>query len=340
MDSLTQIVLGAAVGEVVLGKKIGNKAQLFGAIAGTIPDLDILISIFRPDDLSEIQLHRGYSHALFTHVILAFPLAFMMKRWFKKTTTFMDWYWLWFLGLATHAILDAFTTYGTRLFLPFSSNPIGFNNISVIDPAYTFPFMGLLMVCLFLKRTDPRRLKWAWRSIYVSSAYMLLTFAVKGYMHAHFSSELKRQNFTYETLKTSPTFFNNALWAGMAISDSSIVMGEYSLFQGDPNIQFYSYKRHLDMEKGYEGEALNTLKWFSQGAYLIEPSDSQSINVFIVKWGRSNYLETEPKKTVVFYYRLQKDGTEVKLKTIRPKFGKAELKMAFAQLYKRIWHKP
>jgi len=38
MDSLTQIVLGAACGEIALGKKIGNKALLFGAIGGTIPD--------------------------------------------------------------------------------------------------------------------------------------------------------------------------------------------------------------------------------------------------------------------------------------------------------------
>ena len=39
MDSITQIVLGAACGEIALGKKIGNKAILFGAIGGTIPDL-------------------------------------------------------------------------------------------------------------------------------------------------------------------------------------------------------------------------------------------------------------------------------------------------------------
>ena len=30
MDSLTQIVLGGAVGEVVLGKKIGRKAIRYG----------------------------------------------------------------------------------------------------------------------------------------------------------------------------------------------------------------------------------------------------------------------------------------------------------------------
>ncbi|HLT51960.1 MAG TPA: metal-dependent hydrolase, partial [Arenibacter sp.] len=62
MDSLTQIVLGAAVGEAVLGKKVGNKAMLYGAIAGTIPDLDILSSYFT-DTLTAIEWHRGFSHS-------------------------------------------------------------------------------------------------------------------------------------------------------------------------------------------------------------------------------------------------------------------------------------
>ena len=44
MDSLTQVVLGAAVGEAALGKKIGNRAIVWGGIAGTIPDLDVLIT--------------------------------------------------------------------------------------------------------------------------------------------------------------------------------------------------------------------------------------------------------------------------------------------------------
>ncbi|MBL6875624.1 MAG: metal-dependent hydrolase, partial [Chitinophagales bacterium] len=46
MDSITQIILGAAAGEAVLGKKIGNRAMLWGALAGTIPDLDVLGGFF------------------------------------------------------------------------------------------------------------------------------------------------------------------------------------------------------------------------------------------------------------------------------------------------------
>jgi inner membrane protein len=33
MDSLTHIVAGACIGEIALGKKIGRKAMLWGALA-------------------------------------------------------------------------------------------------------------------------------------------------------------------------------------------------------------------------------------------------------------------------------------------------------------------
>ena len=62
MDSLTQIVLGAAVGEATLGRKVGNKALLWGAIAGTIPDLDVVyIKLIGGDAIDEIVRLSGKS---------------------------------------------------------------------------------------------------------------------------------------------------------------------------------------------------------------------------------------------------------------------------------------
>ena len=43
MDSLTQLTFGAACGEAILGKKIGRKAPLWGAVLGTLPDLDVFM---------------------------------------------------------------------------------------------------------------------------------------------------------------------------------------------------------------------------------------------------------------------------------------------------------
>ncbi|MBM3430819.1 MAG: metal-dependent hydrolase, partial [Bacteroidetes bacterium] len=76
MDSLTQIVLGGAVAELVAGKKMGNKAIFWGAIAGTIPDLDVFLRAFyHPIDAA--FLHRGFSHSILFSIIFGPLLAWV-----------------------------------------------------------------------------------------------------------------------------------------------------------------------------------------------------------------------------------------------------------------------
>jgi inner membrane protein len=86
MDSLTQIVLGAAMGEAVLGKKIGNRAMVWGALGGTIPDLDVIGNLWM-DEVDALAFHRGISHSFFFAIIAAFVMAFLTDRlysWKKK----------------------------------------------------------------------------------------------------------------------------------------------------------------------------------------------------------------------------------------------------------------
>ena len=59
MDSLTHIVAGAAIGEALLGKKIGKKAMLWGAIAGSAPDIDAVTNFF----VSDIEENSGAEKA-------------------------------------------------------------------------------------------------------------------------------------------------------------------------------------------------------------------------------------------------------------------------------------
>lgn len=47
MDSITQAVLGAAIGEAVLGQNIGKKGTFIGAAVATIPDLDLALSMIQ-----------------------------------------------------------------------------------------------------------------------------------------------------------------------------------------------------------------------------------------------------------------------------------------------------
>ncbi len=83
MDSLTQITLGAACGELVLGRKIGNRAMLWGAIGGTIPDLDILANGFLTD-IEALAFHRGISHSLFFAVTTPFLFAYLVHQFYER----------------------------------------------------------------------------------------------------------------------------------------------------------------------------------------------------------------------------------------------------------------
>lgn len=82
MDSLTHIVVGAAVGDLILGKKIGNRGMVLGALAGSVPDFDVFTQLLT-DDLGGLELHRAFTHSwvfMFTAPLL---LAWLMPHWYR-----------------------------------------------------------------------------------------------------------------------------------------------------------------------------------------------------------------------------------------------------------------
>lgn len=84
MDSLTQMVLGAGVAEAALGKKIGNRAMVWGAIAGTIPDLDVIANGFMTP-IDALAFHRGITHSLLVNVILAFIMGYAVHHFYRQS---------------------------------------------------------------------------------------------------------------------------------------------------------------------------------------------------------------------------------------------------------------
>jgi len=339
MDSLTQIVLGAAVGEALLGNKIGNKALLLGAIAGTIPDLDVILKLFNDSPIFQIKIHRSYSHSGVVHIFLAIPFAWLSAKWSKAEISFQRWYWFWFLGFFTHALLDCCTTYGTRLFLPFTSYQVAFNNISVIDPLYTIPFLILLMVMMFFKRTTKGRKNWFRAAIYVSSAYMLLTFGLKWAVHEKFKNTLERDKIAFTELNSTPTILNAILWSGVAYNKDSLYCAEYSFLRPEVPIKWVGYPRNLQLMQAYKSDALETLEWFSDGNYFILPKGDSAMQFYTVKFGRTRFDVENPEQAFMFYTEFEKDknGT-INFKSRTPADARegSNMKMFFNLLMQRI----
>jgi inner membrane protein len=317
MDSLTQIVLGAACGEAVLGKKIGNKALLFGAIGGTIPDLDVYVgNLLYGNEIDAMLFHRGFMHSILFSVLAAFLLGWLVYKLYNSgkrfnTTTQNNWISLFFWSLFTHPILDCFTPYGTQLFTPFSNYRVALNNIAVVDPLYTIPFLLCMIVLMFFKRTSNKRrfcLKFA---VGISSLYMLFTFGNKLYMNALFKKSLHTNNIMYKRYFSQPTIFNNILWYGVAETDSTYFVGYYSLFDKE--------NKFSDFKELHKERALNTkdfrrikdLAWFSNDYYSIYKLRDNEYQYNDLRYPLTS---DETSNSSVFKFRLFEDRGELNMK--------------------------
>ena len=316
MDSVTHLVLGAAIGELMLGKQLGNKAMLLGALANTIPDFDVAYSFIDPDTIKNFVFHRSYTHSLLAILLLPWPLAWLSKRWSKKQVTFSQWYLFWFAGMLTHVAIDCCTTYGTKVFTPFSNYQVAFNNLSIIDPVYTLPFLVLLLISLFVSRHKPMRRKLVWAGIGVSSVYLFATFLIKWNVHNKFKDSLKQQHIVYDELNTTPTILNGILWSATAYNDGYLYVGEYSYFNSDVPIQWVHYPRNLNSIPPFDSEAIRNMQWFSDGNYFVETTGTDSLFFYNVKWGRMRYDVAAANKSFVFYTLFYNESGTIKHRQI------------------------
>ena len=269
MDSLTQVVLGAAVGEAALGKKAGNKALLYGAIAGTIPDLDVFFGAFT-DTITAIEWHRGFSHSIFFSILFAPALGWLVNKLERKLNLgWRSWAKLFFLGLITHPLLDLFTTWGTQLFWPLGPR-LAFNSIFVIDPLYTIPFLVCTIWVLFLKRTSVRRKRINKIGLYISSSYLIITLAVKWMAHSAFENALEDQQIAYSQMSTRPAPFNIVLWNANVDTEDAYLIGDYSFFDSKP-ISFKKFPKNRAQSKAIESNPnVQRLITISDGWYILE----------------------------------------------------------------------
>lgn len=267
MDSFTQIVLGAGVADAITGRKIGNRALLYGAIIGTIPDLDVDVGKFY-DILTANEMHRGVSHSIVFFVLLSPLLAFFIRKWERRSDLqYFETLAMVFAVLFTHALLDAFTNWGTQLFWP-APQKVAIQSIFVIDPLYTLPFTICLLMAMRRARTDRRRLWWTHLGLYVSSAYLLLTVVVQQIALKRFNEALREQGYSYREISIRPAPLSIILWNANVATDDGYLLGEYSFFDTMP-ISFDRYRQVQVPELLQDASVTRRMKDLSEGWYLI-----------------------------------------------------------------------
>lgn len=336
MDSITQIALGAAVGETVLGKEVGNKAVFWGAVAGTIPDLDAIPGRFM-ETVARLENHRGFSHSIIFCLIFAPIIGVLIHKIHGKDAADQwDWTKLVFWGLLTHPLLDCFTTWGTQLFWPFDYR-VAFKTIFVVDPLYTLPLLVCILWLLFQDRRSRLRRKLNLIGLALSTGYLLITVLNMLFMKQNFEKILSSQNIEYSRFTIQPTPLNNILWTVTAETKNGFYVGYHSFLDSHQTMPFIYLKKNYRLIKELDGNRkIARLKAIMNG-YLTVDLVAGRLRLNDLRFGLINGWSGENAR-FVFSYDLRVESRDG-LQTVIVEQRRPEItitRRVLGQLWRRI----
>lgn len=307
MESITHIVLGAAMGEAMAGKKIGKKAMLIGAIAQSIPDFDFIAGLWMSPD-QYFLAHRGFTHS-FLFVLLASLLLPMAVNYFHSTRMkFQTWALFFFVQLLGHILLDSLNAYGVAWLEPFSHKRFSFDVLFVADPLFTvWPFIACAAL-LLLKSSSHSRLRWAATGIVFCCLYIFYAMSNRSKAVTEVEKSLGKQRIPASEFLITPTPLNTWLWYVVAKTSDGYWIGYYSDFDSRP-ITYHYFARNdslLAPQQLVKVET-NRLIRLSRGYYLFNQK-SDTVVFSNLRFGQMFGWE-KPEAPFVFQYYLGKPNS-------------------------------
>lgn len=283
MDPLSQGVVGAAASQLVARRVEKIAAGVIGFFAGMAADLDVLISS-STDPLMFLEFHRHFTHALvFVPVgALLCTVVFrtVFRSWFKRSgLSFKHTYLFSFVGYATHALLDACTTYGTQLLWPFSDARIAWNNVSVVDPLFTLPLLLIVSIAIFKRSENAARLGVIYAIFYLSFG------GIQNYRATGVAEQLAlSRGHVPNNLGVKPSFANLIVWKsvyeykGRYYVDAIQVFGSHKVYQGI-SVEKLDVSQHFSWLSETSQQALDIerFRWFSNQHLALDPTNNNRI---------------------------------------------------------------
>ncbi|MDX1950366.1 MAG: metal-dependent hydrolase [Rickettsiales bacterium] len=253
MDPFSHGFLASLAAQNISKKEHIKKASIYGFLAGMSPDLDVLIRS-KTDSLLAVEFHRHFTHSIFFAPIGALIVSYFWWLIFRKNLQFKFAYPYSLIGILTHGLLDAATSYGTRIYWPFSNDRVSWSIISIIDPLFTIP-LAILVILIAYKST---------KFLKIFSIAFVFLYLFNGYLQRERVEETLEnlsisRNHKIEHFEIKPTIGNNILWRSTYIyKDKIFIDAIRSNWLGDIKI--------------YEGESLNHLSFPSSFSNLNKSS--------------------------------------------------------------------
>ena len=245
VDWITQAALGALIGELMMGKRLGNWALAWGALFGILPELlEVLVSPLL-DTARELASGRGLGHSLWVMALGSWGIAQgLAKLWQREKITKPQAGAFVFTVWSAHVLVDCFAVEGAAVLWPLVDKRVAFSFLYHLDFLFSGPLVVAVVWLAFLrepvakkktrvKKPTPlskRRRLCHW-GLGLSAAVALLAVGMKFVASAGFDADLARRGTKYVRRMESPTPFNFLLWRSVVDRGSEFWVGYRSVFE-------------------------------------------------------------------------------------------------------------
>ena len=271
MDPVTHMSLGALAGAAVPGTGSRRKAALIGSLIGCMPDLDLVPALFL-DPIGRLIFHRGITHSLAFAIIASPILGFAIMKILREDNrrSLIAWSLVSLAALSTHIAVDCLTTYGTRVFLPFSDYRAALSIISFCDPLFTIPLAAAAIALVLPSGYSAVKKYTVIVGCLICSLYLAFAVVNKITVHSVFMTALRAEGHDVQRIFTSPTPFNNLLWLCVAEGRNEYAVGYYSLLDNVHPTHFVRVPRRRFNHSDKASHAVRVLEDYSNGFYTVD----------------------------------------------------------------------
>jgi inner membrane protein len=232
LEPVTQVLLGATIGEACFGRELGSQAALWGAVGGLLPDVDILLSAFDP--MAEFLYHRGPTHAFWFGPCVGTLLGYALwwTRGGRAPGMLLPWVGLMVAALLTHPLLDVFTTYGTQLLTPFSKWRFSLDAVPIIDPFYSLLLSLAILIGWRAGYATRAATIAAWLALLLSTAYLFYGVYLNRQAALRARAALASEGIAASDVRSYPTMFQLYLRRIVVHDGDEVRIGWLSLWNG------------------------------------------------------------------------------------------------------------
>ncbi len=301
MDTPTQALLGAVVGQAFFSRKLGRRALIWGALAGAVPDMDILPIVFL-GPWGDVLYHRGPTHALWFGPLAGALLGYAVWKGYARKrkkrvgpeddpdrqahrvtnsseseslhphpgdpSMLGSWIGLFVLALLTHPLLDLFTSYGTQLLTPFSRHRFALQGVPIIDPVYSLILVASLVVWGVVPKERKQSVgrRTAAVALLLSTAYLFYGLWLNTGAEREVRQQLAGEGIYPAQIQSYPTIFQVFLRRVVVRAGDEVRVGWISMWNPGPVAwQRFTMQEHPLIEQVRSTWEGKTFEWFAMG---------------------------------------------------------------------------